>query len=65
MQLFAYILKDEITNATQLVGCLTICLAVVIVAWGNNLKEELDHNVKENQIKKKIKIASLIYDLYL
>ena len=48
---FAYLLTDEIPNATQLVGCLTICLAVVMVAWGNNLKEELDHNVKENQIK--------------
>ena len=48
---FAYLLTDEIPNATQLVGCLTICLAVLMVAWGNNLKEKLDHNVKENQIK--------------
>ena len=40
---FAYFLLGEIPNATQVMGCLTICLAVGVVAWGNKLKEELDH----------------------
>ena len=40
---FAYFLNDEIPDATQVIGCLTICLAVGMVAWGNKLKEELDH----------------------
>ena len=48
---FAYLLTDEIPNAMQLMGCLTICLAVVMVEWGNNLKEELQHKVKGNEIK--------------
>ena len=40
---FAYFLLGEIPNVTQVMGCLTICLAVGMVAWGNKLKEELDH----------------------
>ena len=39
---FSYFLTGEIPNVTQVVGCLTISIAVVMVAWGNNLKEELD-----------------------
>ena len=48
---FAYFLNDEIPNATQIMDCLTICLAAVMVTWGNSLKEELDQIVKENQTK--------------
>ena len=48
---FAYFLNDEIPNATQIMDCLTVCLAAVMVAWGNSLKEELDQIVKENQTK--------------
>ena len=48
---FAYFLNDGIPNATQIMGCLTICLTVEMVAWGNSLKEELDYIVKENQSK--------------
>lgn len=39
----AYFLLGEIPNATHVMGYLTICLAVGMVAWGNKLKEELDH----------------------
>ena len=40
--IFAYFLTGEIPNVTQVLDWLTISIAVVMVARGNNLKEELD-----------------------
>ena len=39
---FAYFLTGEIPNVTQVLDWLTISIAVVMVARGNNPKEELD-----------------------
>ena len=44
---YEFFLTGEVLNTTQIVGCLTIFLAVGMMAWGNYLKETLDKNYQK------------------